>query len=57
MYQSFFKRLLDLLAAIFALFIVSPIFIILLFTLAVANKGTPFLYKNAQERTKKYSVS
>ncbi|GAL90620.1 sugar transferase [Jejuia pallidilutea] len=53
MYQSFFKRLLDLLAAIFALFIVSPIFIILLFTLAVANKGTPFFVQKRPGKDEK----
>jgi lipopolysaccharide/colanic/teichoic acid biosynthesis glycosyltransferase len=54
MYQSFFfKRLLDLLAAIFVLFIVSPIFIILLFILAVANKGTPFFVQKRPGKDEK----
>lgn len=42
MYKSFFKRTIDFLAAFFALLLISPIFLLLILFLAIANDGKPF---------------
>lgn len=42
MYKLFFKRVIDFLAATIALLIISPIFLILIVFLAIANDGKPF---------------
>lgn len=42
MYNSFFKRLIDFLAALLGLLILSPIFLLVTIGLTVANKGKPF---------------
>lgn len=42
MYRKYFKRLLDLLLAIFAFTVLSPFFIISLLTLSIANLGKVF---------------
>lgn len=42
MYKSFFKRLLDFLAALIGFLLVSPIFIIVTIGLFFANQGKPF---------------
>lgn len=42
MYKLFFKRFFDLLTAVPAFIVLSPVFIILCIILAFANKGTPF---------------
>lgn len=47
MYKSYFKRLLDFLAALFGLFLLSPIFILVTTALFIANRGKPFF---VQER-------
>lgn len=45
MYSSLFKRLLDFLAALIALLILSPVILILTFLLMFANKGNPFFFQ------------
>lgn len=42
MYKLFFKRVIDFLAAVIALLLISPIFLILIVFLAIANDGKPF---------------
>lgn len=42
MYKSFFKRLFDFLAAFFGLLVLSPLFIVVMIGLYVANQGKPF---------------
>lgn len=49
-YKNIFKPLCDVLAALTGLLIISPIFIILIITLAIVNSGKPFFY---QERAGK----
>lgn len=51
MYKSFFKRLIDFFAAFIALLVISPIFLLLVLFLAVANDGKPFF---VQKRPGKY---
>jgi len=45
MYKSFFKRLIDFLAAFFALLLISPIFILVTICLFIANNGKPFFFQ------------
>lgn len=45
MYKNYFKRLFDLLAALFGLIILSPIFILVTIALAFANQGKPFFFQ------------
>lgn len=42
MYKTFFKRAIDFLTAFIALLIISPIFLLLIIFLAIANDGKPF---------------
>ncbi|HCQ14069.1 sugar transferase [Flavobacterium sp.] len=42
MYKLFFKRVIDFLAAVIVLLLISPIFLILIVFLAIANDGKPF---------------
>jgi undecaprenyl phosphate N,N'-diacetylbacillosamine 1-phosphate transferase len=42
MYKLFFKRVIDFLASVIALLLISPIFLILIVFLAIANDGKPF---------------
>jgi len=42
MYKNFFKRVIDFVAAIIGLIVLSPIFLIVTLALIVANQGTPF---------------
>ncbi|MBA6153579.1 sugar transferase [Gelidibacter maritimus] len=53
MYSIFIKRIFDFLAAFFGLIIISPIFIILMFSLFILNNGKPFFY---QRRTGKHGT-
>lgn len=46
MYNYFFKRILDFLAAIVGLILLSPIFLIITIALCIANNGKPFFYQN-----------
>lgn len=45
MYKSFFKRLIDFLAALFGLLLLSPIFIVVTICLFFANQGKPFFFQ------------
>lgn len=45
MYKSFFKLLIDFFAAFFGLLILSPIFIIVMVALFIANQGKPFFFQ------------
>ncbi|SDH45414.1 sugar transferase [Myroides phaeus] len=45
MYKHFFKRIFDFLAAFFGLLIFSPIFIIVMIGLVIANDGKPFFFQ------------
>lgn len=42
MYKSFFKRLIDFIVSFVVLLIISPIFLIIVLFLAIANNGKPF---------------
>lgn len=57
MYKSYFKRVIDFLAAVIALLIVSPIFLILIIFLAIANDGKPFfIQKRPGKNGKIFSI-
>lgn len=45
MYKNFFKRLIDFLAAFFGLLVLSPIFLIVMIGLLIANNGKPFFFQ------------
>jgi undecaprenyl phosphate N,N'-diacetylbacillosamine 1-phosphate transferase len=45
-YKLFFKRFLDCLVACFGLLILSPIFVIILVGLCIANQGEPFFFQH-----------
>lgn len=45
MYKHFFKRLIDCLAALFGLLLLSPIFLIVMLALMIANRGKPFFFQ------------
>ena len=45
MYKGFFKRIIDLLIAVFGLLILSPIFMIVLLLLLFNNNGKPFFFQ------------
>lgn len=45
MYKSFFKRLIDFIAAFFGLLLLSPIFLIVMLALVIANNGKPFFFQ------------
>ena len=45
MYKHFFKRLFDFLAAFFGLLVLSPLFIVVMIGLYVANQGKPFFFQ------------
>jgi len=45
MYKLFFKRIIDLLVSIFGLIIISPLFILVLIGLTIANSGKPFFFQ------------
>lgn len=45
MYKNYFKRLFDFLAAFFGLLILSPLFIVVMVGLYVANQGKPFFFQ------------
>lgn len=53
MYRLFFKRLLDVIAAIIGLLLVSPIFLILVVALTIANRGTPFFTQKRPGKNEK----
>ncbi len=45
MYKHFFKRLIDFIAALFGLLLLSPIFLIVMIALTIANAGKPFFFQ------------
>jgi undecaprenyl phosphate N,N'-diacetylbacillosamine 1-phosphate transferase len=45
MYNSFFKRMLDFIAALIGLFLLSPFFLIVTIGLYFANQGRPFFFQ------------
>ena len=45
MYKNFFKRIIDFLAAFFGLLLLSPIFIVVMIGLFIANNGKPFFFQ------------
>ena len=45
MYKNYFKRLFDFLAAFFGLLVLSPLFIVVMIGLYVANQGKPFFFQ------------
>jgi lipopolysaccharide/colanic/teichoic acid biosynthesis glycosyltransferase len=45
MYRVFFKRLIDILAALIVLIILSPVLLILVVVLTIANNGKPFFFQ------------
>lgn len=53
MYKNFFKRAIDFLAAFIALLLISPIFLLLLIFLAIANDGKPFFVQKRPGRNGK----
>lgn len=53
MYQHFFKRFIDLIAAFFGLLVLSPIFILVTIGLAIANNGKPFFFQTRPGRNER----
>lgn len=45
MYKNYFKRLFDFFAAFFGLLVLSPLFIVVMIGLYVANQGKPFFFQ------------
>lgn len=45
MYKKFGKRALDVMISIFILLILSPLFLVVFFTLLLQNRGTPFFFQ------------
>src|SRR5690625_3340038 len=45
MYKQFFKRIIDFTVAFFGLLLLSPVFIIIMACLYIANKGKPFFFQ------------
>jgi len=53
MYSNFIKRAIDILLSLIGLFIISPVFIIIIILLLIRNKNTPFFI---QKRTGKNNI-
>ena len=53
MYKGFFKRFFDFLIALILLIIVSPLFLLLIVFLAVANQGKPFFFQRRPGKDEK----
>lgn len=53
MYQIFGKRFLDLIVAIMAFILLSPLFFIVLILLFIANKGSPFFFQQRPGKNEK----
>lgn len=53
MYKHFFKRLLDFCAAFFGLLVLSPLFLIVMLGLAIANNGRPFFFQKRPGKDEK----
>lgn len=57
MYQHFFKRLFDFLIALFGLLLLSPIFVVVMLILTIANHGHPFfLQKRPGKGEKNFKI-
>jgi lipopolysaccharide/colanic/teichoic acid biosynthesis glycosyltransferase len=52
-YSRFFKRIIDFLASLVALLVLSPIILILTFLLALANNGKPFFFQKRPGKNEK----
>jgi len=46
MYQKFFKRLIDILASLILLILLSPVILIITLVLFFTNEGEPFFYQD-----------
>lgn len=53
MYKHFFKRILDFLAAFFGLLLLSPVFLIVMMALIIANNGKPFFFQKRPGKDQK----
>ncbi|WP_244783358.1 sugar transferase [Acinetobacter sp. F-1] len=53
MYESCFKRLMDLVISLVVFLIVLPIFITVMFSLIIANKGNPFFFQRRPGKNEK----
>lgn len=53
MYKTFFKRVIDFTVALIALLVISPIFLLLIVFLAIANDGKPFFVQRRPGRNGK----
>lgn len=53
MYKFFFKRFMDFIVALFALLILSPLFIIVMIGLYFANDGKPFFFQKRPGKNEK----
>jgi len=53
MYNLFFKPLIDFLAAVVGLVLLSPIFIMVMIALAIANNGKPFFFQKRPGKNEK----
>jgi undecaprenyl phosphate N,N'-diacetylbacillosamine 1-phosphate transferase len=53
MYKQFFKRFLDLIVSFSVLILLSPIFIVVLILLIIANQGKPFFFQNRPGKDEK----
>ena len=45
MYKSFFKRIIDFLLSLIGLLFLSPIFLVVILLLIIANSGKPFFFQ------------
>src|SRR5436190_21937137 len=45
MYKNYFKRIIDFIAALLALILLSPVFIVVMLGLFFANQGKPFFFQ------------
>ncbi len=46
MYKKYFKRIVDFLISLLGLLVLSPLFIIIIIVLFIANNGSPFFFQN-----------
>ena len=53
MYKNYLKRLFDFLAAFFGLLVLSPLFIVVMIGLYVANQGKPFFFQTRPGKNEK----
>lgn len=53
MYKNFFKHFIDFFAALFGLLLLSPIFLIVMIALTIANNGQPFFFQRRPGKNEK----